>query len=184
MPSPNLTGSSANYDWGVFNPIVNGGNVLNTWRTLSKDEWEYVLKMRNTLSDTRFVKAFVCGIESVILFPDDWDNTAYELINVNNVEASFTSNEITQSDWIDVFEKAGAVLFLATGTRSNDEDNTSVRYVRNTLENGYIFSYWSTTAVSSDCAATFFVNYFHLWVGAYCARDTGRSVRLVQDANR
>lgn len=142
MPSPNLTGLSANYDWGVYNPIINGGNILNTWRTLSKDEWEYVLIMRNTLSDIRFVKAFVSGIESVILFPDDWDNSSYELNNVNNGEAPFTSNEITQSEWIDVFEKAGAVLFLATGARAGDEDNTAV-FVRNTLENGGdIFSYW------------------------------------------
>ncbi len=34
----------ANYDWGVYNPIVNGGNVPGLWRTLTRDEWDYLLQ--------------------------------------------------------------------------------------------------------------------------------------------
>ncbi len=34
----------ANYDWGVYNPITNGGNTAGLWRTLTKDEWIYLLE--------------------------------------------------------------------------------------------------------------------------------------------
>ena len=33
----------SNYDWGVYNPITNGGNQAGLWRTLTKDEWLYLL---------------------------------------------------------------------------------------------------------------------------------------------
>lgn len=33
----------ANFDWGVFNPISNGGNVPGQWRTLTGEEWQYLL---------------------------------------------------------------------------------------------------------------------------------------------
>ncbi|MBQ0142958.1 MAG: hypothetical protein KBT06_09220 [Prevotellaceae bacterium] len=31
------------YDWGIFNAIENGGNRPNLWRTLSAEEWDYLL---------------------------------------------------------------------------------------------------------------------------------------------
>ncbi|MBQ0154927.1 MAG: hypothetical protein KBS70_09180 [Bacteroidales bacterium] len=34
----------SNYDWGVYNPITNGGNQAGLWRTLTKDEWLYLLE--------------------------------------------------------------------------------------------------------------------------------------------
>lgn len=37
----NLTGEYAYADWGVYNPISNGGNKPGMWRTLSNDEFHY-----------------------------------------------------------------------------------------------------------------------------------------------
>lgn len=34
----------ANYDWGVYNPIINGGNTPGLWRTLTRGEWDYLLQ--------------------------------------------------------------------------------------------------------------------------------------------
>ena len=73
--SPNLTGTSANYDWGVFNPISNGGDEAGLWRTLTYGEWQYVLFTRNasTVNDVenaRYAKAKVADVPGVILFPD------------------------------------------------------------------------------------------------------------------
>ena len=51
MPDMNLTGTSANYDWGVNNPISNGGNTANQWRTLTQPEWSYILNYCCPLND-------------------------------------------------------------------------------------------------------------------------------------
>ena len=42
----NLTGAYANADWGVYNAISNGGNAAGLWRTLTKDEWYYLINSR------------------------------------------------------------------------------------------------------------------------------------------
>ena len=34
----------ANFDWGVYNPISNGGNQAGLWRTLTRDEWKYLFE--------------------------------------------------------------------------------------------------------------------------------------------
>ena len=75
MESPNLTGSSANYDWG-YNAISNAGNQENSgWRTLTNGEWSYLLMTRSTASGIRYAKAQVNGINGVILLPDNWNNS-------------------------------------------------------------------------------------------------------------
>ena len=33
-----------NFDWGVYNAISNGGNTPGLWRTLTRDEWTYLLE--------------------------------------------------------------------------------------------------------------------------------------------
>lgn len=34
------------YDWGVYNKILNGGNKAGLWRTLTYSEWRYILNDR------------------------------------------------------------------------------------------------------------------------------------------
>lgn len=34
-------------DWGAHNAIANGGNRAGMWRTLTKDEWSFLLNSRN-----------------------------------------------------------------------------------------------------------------------------------------
>ena len=41
-----LTGDYARADWGVHNAISNGGNKAGLWRTLTKDEWDYIINGR------------------------------------------------------------------------------------------------------------------------------------------
>lgn len=43
----NLTGESANYDWGVYNAIANGGNEPGRWRVFTSAELQYVLPNPN-----------------------------------------------------------------------------------------------------------------------------------------
>ena len=55
-------------DWGT-NTIC--GDAPGTWRTLSRDEWEYLLNGRENAQQLR-TKGSVEGKEGVILLPDSW----------------------------------------------------------------------------------------------------------------
>ena len=76
------TGTNDDYttftDWGI-NKISNGGNADSLWRTLTADEWNYLIRER-TNADSLFTYATVNGkvgttdvyIQGVLLLPDDW----------------------------------------------------------------------------------------------------------------
>ena len=38
--------AGTNYDWGVNNAISNGGNEAGLWRTLTIEEWKYLMESR------------------------------------------------------------------------------------------------------------------------------------------
>ena len=169
MPDMNLTGTCANYDWGVNNPISNGGNNANQWRTLTRLEWKYILDSRNTTSGIRFAKAQVNEINGVILLPDDWTTDTYNLNNTNSIGASYSSNVINASQWATI-ESVGGIFLPAAGGRFG----TTVASVGDT---GF---YWLSSSNSSCCA--YYVYFYD--AGIYLVnyrRYLGRSVRLVCD---
>jgi hypothetical protein len=162
------------YDWGVYNaiynPKTNTTDAPDTWRTLNKDEWVYLLNIRPTLSSIRYAKATVCGIVGVIIVPDNWSNTYYILTNVNTSSATYTSNIISATDWA-IMESAGCVFLPAAGSRW-------YIYIGGVGSSG---DYWSTTYYDSNNAyylgfywSTLDVSYNHFL-------HDGLSVRLVRD---
>ena len=165
-----LTGSYANADWGVYNAISNGGNEQNLWRTLTVEEWVHVCNKRSTLSNIRYVKGNVSGVNGVILLPNDWRTTVHTLTLGGNC----ASNTISSSDW-EVMEVNGAVFLPAAGYRGGIS-------VSNLGESGY---YWSTTCISYDVKlvkSAYFIsnnNGVDPFYGTY--RNMGASVRLVCD---
>jgi hypothetical protein len=165
--SCNLTGTNANADWGVYNAISNGGNQPNLWRTLSKDEWGYVFDTRTTDSGIRFAKANVNNVNGVIILPDDWNTNYYSLNSTNTGGANYSSNMITAEQWT-TLEQYGAV-FLPAAFYSDGG------YVYTTDSIGY---YWS----ASRGAFRVSFSYMSLSTGGTGACSTGRSVRLVRDA--
>ena len=166
----NLTGSYANADWGVYNPISNGGNQTNQWRTLTQSEWNYVFNTRTTTSGIRYAKANVNNVNGVILLPDDWSTSTYSLNSTNTYNASFSSNTITASQW-STLEQAGAVFLPAAGSRIGT-------LVNNVGSSGY---YWSASYNFSDRAYYVFFYGINLSTNYYSYRCSGFSVRLVQD---
>ena len=167
----NLTGTYANADWGVYNPISNGGNQANQWRTLTNPEWAYVFDTRTTSSGIRYAKANVNNVNGVILLPDDWSSDTYSLSNTNSAGASFSSNTISALQW-NTLEQVGAVFLPAAGKR----DGTSVGSV------GSYGSYWSASYFNSLSA--YYVHFFDslLFTDYNYWRDSGRSIRLVRVA--
>jgi hypothetical protein len=182
MPSPSLIGSSANYDWGVYNAISNGGNAAGLWRTLTLDEWEYVFHTRTTDSGIHFAMACVNGVNGVIILPDNWSNDYYSLNNAD-LEGSFGHNVIGLTVWNNAFQVNGAVFLPATGERSGP-------WVYSIGSRG---KYWQVVHETGDWGHSIekvvsfgFVNSGYLNVGGdfgWTYRCFGISVRLVQDAH-
>ena len=125
------------YDWGI-NAISNGGNTANSgWRTLTRDEWEYLINDRDTESYVRYAKAIVNGVEGLILFPDDWSTSYYTIINYNEFyEVNYSANVISSSDWTNSLEAHGAV-FLPVSFYRNEGTICGI--------NGTLSNYWSST---------------------------------------
>ena len=103
-------------DWGC-NTISNAENQTTQWRTLTKEEWEYVFYFRTTVSGSRYAKSIVNGVKGIVLLPDDWNETNFKLDNTNLYNAPFSSNEISQEKWQKLFEAKGAVFLPVTGFR-------------------------------------------------------------------
>lgn len=170
----NLYDQSGMADWGI-NPISNGGNTPNQWRTLTKDEWNYVFNSRSTNSGIRYAKARVNGVNGVILLPDDWSSSYYSLSLTNNSGAYYENNPIQINyggDW-NVLEQHGAVFLPVTYHREGTTINMS-----NTLGMGY---YWSSSYYDSNQAYMISFGNSTLSSSNNSNRYYGQSVRLVRD---
>lgn len=129
-------------DWGQ-NPISNGGNTPNQWRTMTTAEWLYLTKSRDNAWDL-FGFGSVGGTGGIILLPDDWTLPAgltfytwkdkgfiYDgrnfKVGESTVETNgFAHNAYTAVQWMEM-EKAGAVFLPAAGRRI-ETTVTSVNY--------------------------------------------------------
>ena len=56
------------FDWGNFQV---GNEDTNTWRTLTIDEWEYLISKRNSASNLWFY-AWIEDVLGVVFLPDNW----------------------------------------------------------------------------------------------------------------
>ena len=159
---------AANYDWGAFNALSNGGDQPGLWRTLTYEEWDYLFHTRVTASGLRYAKAQVHEVKGVLLLPDDW-NTSYLALNQPNTEnALSTSNVIEDTLWT-TLEQHGVVFLPAAGLR----DETAL------YDMGDFGCYWSSSCC--DASAAYHVGFGNgtLNTGSYGTRYAGLSVRLV-----
>lgn len=175
----NVYGSSGNNlydqtglaDWGV-NAISNGGNQTRVWRTLTKDEWAYVLQNRYTSSGIRYAKAQVADKNGIVLLPDNWNPSIYAIQNANDGSASYSSNVISSSQW-NTLQNAGAVFLPAAGSRAGAS-------VSGADANGY---YWSSSYYNDQYACMLGFNASTLSTFQNDFRYYGQSVRVVCNAD-
>ena len=167
-------------DWGN-NPISNGGNQPNLWRTLTQDEWAYLLQTREDAAN-RYGFAKVNDIPGVVFLPDEWTlpsglaftpgATGTSTITGNWSEVAAT-NIYDINQW-HAMEENGAVFLPAAG----DRNRTDV------FADGYVGYYWSATLVSNGtkaCCIAFFNSSRFFQNYAFDRNEYGLSVRLVQD---
>lgn len=160
-------------DFGT-QPIVNGGNEPNQWRTLTADEWEYII------NHAKVGYGAIAGVEGLILVPTEMDD----------VELKKKDNFFTQKEWWEM-EVLGAVFLPVNGYQfmSSSVDK---------LDQGF---YWSSTLDKnneSEDRSTWYLKYLHIDDNLDCDGDIDEyrwtnylyygneatyncSVRLVQD---
>ena len=159
-----LNAETGQADWG-YNAILNGSNREGLWRTLTGEEWEYVLFQRNTSSGVRYAKARVDHFNGIILLPDDWNPKTVSLHNVNQNETEFGYNSIDSTRW-NLMEASGAVFLPAAGSRWG---NTYWAL-------GQRGAYWASTK-----AYRLYYDDNTLSVGEVYGRTDGHAGRLVRD---
>ena len=157
-------------DWGT-NKI--GNDAPNTWRTLTYDEWKYLLNTRPKASSLKGV-AQVNGVNGLILLPDSWTCPAGVTFksgfHINcGVDFYAAYQTFTAAEWSKL-ESAGAVFLPAAGCRFG----SGVDDVR------HYGCYWSATEFNSYDAygLYFFSDVADVDDGN---RYYGPSVRLVKD---
>jgi uncharacterized protein (TIGR02145 family) len=167
----NLTGDYANADWGVFNPINNGGNNAGMWRTLTKDEWGYLLGNSTTRSG-KYGLATIYGASKsytgLVILPDDWTLPG-GVTFTDGYGNGFTTNSYTATQW-QAMESVGAIFLPAAGLHSTD--------VYNVGTNGY---YWSSSYYSDIRAYNMYFHGTRIISTSNDTRNYGYSVRLVRD---
>ena len=171
--SDNLSLYSGDFvDWGK--------QIGDGWRTLTKDEWVYVVNTRtgakaSTVAETanaRYAKATVNSIKGVILFPDGGTFAASEFTTVaslNKTSAAFTTTTCTADQWT-ALEAKGCVFLPIAGYRSD-----GVIYIVNA--EGF---YWSSTSCDENYAYELFFG-SGLNPQAPGAKSSGYPVRLVHE---
>ena len=154
-----LYNSTGQADWG-YNAIRNGGNQENSgWRTLTIDEWTYILNGRSTESGIRFVLGNVNGVDGVILLPDNWSTSTYTLTGANNDYGNFMNNIISATDWTTILE---------------GREGTSITTDCN---------YWSSTHSSASYSYCIYIAGYIDFNSTVNNRSTGNVVRLVNPVN-
>lgn len=161
-------------DWGV-NPISNGGNEPNLWRTLSREEWDWILFGRENAANLKGICAVqyemidgtIGTVPGLVLLPDDW-------------EGKFNYWEYTLGQWESLnFDQKGAVFLPCVGHNSYGTTNCFTFIANANL--GY---YWTASAYNEE-------NVYYVRTGRNsstnadmtgldkCPRKYGCSVRLV-----
>ena len=152
-----------------------------TYRTLTYDEWYYLLNERDNAKSKRGVARINLNSDGteyangLILLPDDWtapvDVAFYSGFSIDySVQAYADYQTFTLDQW-QKLEAAGAVFLPASGNR-NGWDVNDVEYF------GY---YWSATADDSDYACRLDFRSDYAWPHDFNHRLWGQAVRLVQD---
>ena len=167
MAPYNLTGANALYDWGVRNPIRNGGGEAGMWRTLSYAEWKYLLTQRTVNGGTG-------------------ENNAYSIVTVQNVRGiliypdGYTEQVSSGTELSTVPD--GCAFLPSAGYRTG----------RTMYYAGSYFSYWSTnnniplssgtmSPTANQAVAVLNGSGSTLTINSRQDRCRGNSVRLVRD---
>ena len=164
---------NANTDWGVYNAISNGGNQPGMWRTLTHDEYEYLIYSRNNAVN-KYGNASVNGIFGFVILPDSWTLPAGVSFTPGLNFSAAISNTYNLEEW-GLMEYNGAIFFPAAGYRTGI----------NIGDVNYGCSYWLITSDYDIQSAMYYDAYVEdvVYLFDWCPKFVGCSVRLVKDCD-
>lgn len=158
--------AGSEFDWGVHNAISNGGNKAGMWRTLTMNEWNYILFKRQN-ADALRSPASVNGVKGYILLPDAWALPSG--LTFTPLSKDYTTNVYSKDQWTKM-ETSGAIFLPNGGIRSGL--NVSVG-------SG---CYWTSTAYDSQYGNADYLSLSDTVVYlSLSGRSEGLSVRLVSE---
>ncbi len=178
LPTMDIAGTA--YDWGLYNPIANAEDLAGFWRTLTVQEWEYLLHKRTNADSLNCIVTYN-GITGLMLLPDDYQGAAFASLKFTNKTGDnyyYNNNYPRKKEYIEnkleymAYENLvslGAVFLPFNSSRTiNDEP---IEY------------YWTSTYSGSNQAHAILMQKSHLMESAQIITEqSGLSrVRLVQD---
>ena len=145
-------------EWGT-NEISNVVNEANSWRTLTNDEWHFLL-FKRTNADDLCKMGSIDGVNGAILYPDGWS-------------LSTTQTILSSEEW-SVIEAKGACFLPVTGRRKGSS-----------VERLDVGSYWTSELYEDPDA---YCIGFTAGVGfsgfiTFNDKYIGQAVRLVKDVD-
>jgi len=165
-------------DWGELSI---GGDAPDTWRTLSYDEWEYLINGRPGARQ-KFALAAVHGVRGLLLLPDRWILPAgcSFIAGVGD----WSRNVYTDAQW-NLMEGYGAVFLPCAGLRM-----VSLGSKSDVCDDGMVGRYWSSSQNIVDKKDHYQCSFefgYHVWNHGYHVKTNqfqvgvlGFSVRLVK----
>jgi hypothetical protein len=104
--TPSTTGYSSFYEWG--------NNMSGGWRTLTNDQWNYLMFQRPDATN-KFGGATVAGVKGLILLPDSWSLPAGCTFTPGFSYPNYYNTNIYSATEADAMQSAGAVFLPAAG---------------------------------------------------------------------
>jgi len=164
------------YEWGE-NPIMNSSYEAGTWRTLSDEEWDYILNGRPDAANKRGFGSINFRPEpnkyGYILLPDTFE--VPQGLHFDPTADNYDKNCYLPIDWKKM-QDAGAV-FLAYGGYRTDTTIYDYDHINMRGSKGH---YWSTSVSGDSQAKAVSIGDNGLVLEAR-DRSQGLSVRLVKD---
>ncbi len=188
-----LTDEGGLYDWGIRNPIINGGNKPGLWRTLTYAEWAYLLFERPKASQLLALGS-VSGIYGLFICPDNYnaDNMLqtiaesnykyteeFPIVGYYNRLGDFAyANAFTEKEWKKL-EKDGIVFLPTAGYRFGKKTGgmNEVGWYW-TASHFDVPSLWHDEIYNAICVC---FDGKRVLCNRKINRSEGRAVRLVQD---
>lgn len=159
-------------DWGKIEAI--GDDAADTWRTMTIDEWDYVVNGRPNATDLR-AAAQVNGVNGWIFLPDNWICPS----GINFLPGvGYANNIFNIEQWL-LFEEAGAIFLPSAGIRRGG----GTEYTSNTNDSATPYGrYWTSTTISSGGNPYYFyILNNEVWTTKSTGRTHAQAVRLVRN---
>lgn len=126
-------------DWGT-NPISNGGNAADLWRTLTYDEWDYLLFKRKDAAKL-VATGTVNGVHGMIILPDNWKTpTGLTLKTVSTPALGFALE-------VEEYELGSFNQYIDT----IDYEELGIEYRDHYLDNVYTEKQWESLEANGAC---------------------------------